>query len=129
MSMVQTCGSGKVVREPDQTEHAFLTFQSVHVTVILFLPVYLRIGQYCPHFHPLQHILRASQPNLHFERDMKPLPELGDVVNTLRHTVDELHYNQNECRKLVDHVEAFITLIKEEGYTQVLLDQQQRLFE
>jgi hypothetical protein len=60
---------------------------------------------------------------------MKPFPELGDVVDTLRHTVDELHYNQSECRKLVDHVEAFIALIKEECYTQVLLDQQQRLFE
>jgi hypothetical protein len=60
---------------------------------------------------------------------MKLFPELGDVFNTLRHTVDELYYNRSECRKLVDHIEAFIALIEDEIYTQVLLDQQQRLFE
>lgn len=98
----------------------------VHITVISFLPVYLRIGQYYARFHPY---LRVSQPSLHLELDMKPFLELGDVVNTLRHTVDELHYNRSECRKLVDHVEAFIALIVEQRYTQVLLDQQQKLFE
>lgn len=97
------------------------------MSVILFLP--LRIGPCCPRFHPLR-ILRVSQLNLrHLERNMQPFAKLGDVVNTLRHTVDDLHYDQSECRKLVDHVEEFIAFIKEEGYTQVLLDQQQRLFE
>jgi hypothetical protein len=60
---------------------------------------------------------------------MKPLPELEDVVHVLRYTISKLHYNQRECRKLVDHVEAFIALIKEESYMQDLLDQQQRLSE
>lgn len=47
----------------------------------------------------------------------------------LQDTINQLHYNRRECQQLVDHIKGFNSSLEKKGYTQSLLDLQQKLHE